>query len=195
MPKISWPPKQLPLSTSGNWDHWCVWQIHCFFFEWSYKETCWCVWRPQGALATPGSASGFTSICPWLWSGEMLPSYWPVCKIDLILPVFLVAFNVMTTITAYHLPLYQRYFRWWKKMVALQSDFTVVSAWHVCIYPHVWYRCLFLIAVTSNLNFIIMWIEVKSKESMLLVFLVCNYMHLIFSNNFCKLLKNYDIKI
>jgi len=80
-------------------------------------------------------------------------------------------------------------------MVALQSDFTVVSAWHVCIYPHVWYRCLFLIAVTSNLNFIIMWIEVKSKESMLLVFLVCNYMHLIFSNNFCKLLKNYDIKI
>jgi len=30
------------------------------------------------------------------------------CKFDLILPVlFLAAFNVLTTITAYHLPLYQ----------------------------------------------------------------------------------------
>ena len=29
MPKISWPPEQLPLSTSCNWDHWCVWQVHC----------------------------------------------------------------------------------------------------------------------------------------------------------------------
>jgi len=38
----------------------------------------------------------------------MLPAYWPVCKFDLILPVlFLAAFNVLTTITAYHLPLYQ----------------------------------------------------------------------------------------
>jgi len=59
-------------------------------------------------LATTESASGSTSVCPWLWSGEMLPAYWPVCKFDLILPVlFLVAFNVLTTITAYHLPLYQ----------------------------------------------------------------------------------------
>ena len=24
MPKIPWPPKQLPLSTCGHWDHWCV---------------------------------------------------------------------------------------------------------------------------------------------------------------------------
>jgi len=39
----------------------------------------------------------------------MLPAYWSVCKFDLILPVlFLAAFNVLTTITAYHLPLYQR---------------------------------------------------------------------------------------
>jgi len=37
----------------------------------------------------------------------MLPAYWPVCEFDLILPVlFLAAFNVLTTITAYHLPLY-----------------------------------------------------------------------------------------
>jgi len=39
---------------------------------------------------------------------ETLPAYWPVCKFDLILPVlFLVAFNVLTTIATYHLPLYQ----------------------------------------------------------------------------------------
>jgi len=38
----------------------------------------------------------------------MLPAYWLACKFDLILPVlFLAAFNVLTTITAYHLPLYQ----------------------------------------------------------------------------------------
>jgi len=38
----------------------------------------------------------------------MLPAYWPVCKFDLILPVlYLVVFNVLTTTTAYHLPLYQ----------------------------------------------------------------------------------------
>ena len=50
-----------------------------------------------------------TSVCPWLWSGEMLPAYWPVCEFDLTLHVlFLVAaFNVLITITAYHLPLYQ----------------------------------------------------------------------------------------
>jgi len=60
-------------------------------------------------LATPGNASGSTSVCPWLWSGEMLPVYWPVCEFDLTLRVlFLVAvFNVLITITAYHLPLYQ----------------------------------------------------------------------------------------
>ena len=59
-------------------------------------------------LATPGSASGSTSVCPWLWPREMVPAYWPVCKFDDILPVLiLVAFNILTTITAYHLPPYR----------------------------------------------------------------------------------------
>jgi len=45
--------------SNGNWDHWCVWQAHCPFFEWFYKETCWCVWRPQGApVAPPASVPG-----------------------------------------------------------------------------------------------------------------------------------------
>ena len=70
----------------------------------------WVVFRRNllMCLATPGSTSGSTSVCPWLWPGEMLPAYWPVCKFDLILPVlFLAAFTVLTTITAYHLSLYQ----------------------------------------------------------------------------------------
>jgi len=51
---------------------------------------------------------GSTSVCPWLWPGAMLPAYWLVYKFDLILPViFPAVFNVLTTITAYHLPLYQ----------------------------------------------------------------------------------------
>jgi len=59
-------------------------------------------------LASPGSTSGSTRICPWPWSGETLPAYWRVCKLDLILPVpFLVALNVLTTIAACHLPLYR----------------------------------------------------------------------------------------
>jgi len=38
----------------------------------------------------------------------MLAAYWPVWLFDLILPVlFIAAFNVLITITAYHLPLYQ----------------------------------------------------------------------------------------
>ena len=59
-------------------------------------------------LVISGSASGSTSVCPWRWSGEMLPAYWPVCEFDLTLRVlFLVAaFNVLITITAYHLPPY-----------------------------------------------------------------------------------------
>ena len=52
--------------------------------------------------------SGSNSVCPWLWPREMLPAYWPVCKFDLTLPVlFLAAFNVLTTFTAYHLSLYR----------------------------------------------------------------------------------------
>jgi len=35
------------------------------------------------SLATPGSASGSTRVCPYLWSGEMLPAYWLVCEFDL----------------------------------------------------------------------------------------------------------------
>ena len=63
MPKISWPPKQLPLTTSGNWDHWCVWQVHYPFSEQSCEETCRCVWRPQGmpvapAASVPGCGQG-----------------------------------------------------------------------------------------------------------------------------------------
>jgi len=60
MPKISWPAKQLSLTTSSNWDHWCVWQVHCPFFEWSCEETCWRVWWPQGVpVAPPASVPGF----------------------------------------------------------------------------------------------------------------------------------------
>ena len=99
--KIPWPPNKLPLSTSGNGDHWCVWEVHCPFFEWSYKETCWCVWRPRerqwlhqrmSLAAASGNAASILA-CVQVWSN---------------LPVlFLAAVNVLTTITAYHLPLYQ----------------------------------------------------------------------------------------
>ena len=61
-------------------------------------------------LVTPWSAtaSGSTNACLWLWSGETLPAYWPVCKFDLTLSVlFLVAFNILTSIAACHLPLCQ----------------------------------------------------------------------------------------
>jgi len=95
--KISRPPKQLPLSTSGNSR-----PLVCMA---SPLPLFWVVlWRNLlRCLVTPGSSSGSTSVCPWLWPGEMLPVYWPVCKFDLISPVlFLAAFNVLTTITAYH---------------------------------------------------------------------------------------------
>jgi len=39
-------------------------------------------------LATPGSAGA----CPWLWSEETLPAYWPVCKFDLISVLFFSCF-------------------------------------------------------------------------------------------------------
>jgi len=71
------------------------------FFEWFAK-------KHVDVSGDPGSASGSTSVCPWLWSGETLPAYWPVCKFDLILPVLLlVTFNVLTTTAACHLPLNQ----------------------------------------------------------------------------------------
>jgi len=92
--------------TSSNWDHWCVWQVHCPLFEWSCKETCWCVCRPQG---TPVAPPGLSLAQPMaVVNGNAASIYWPVCKFDLILPVpFLVAFVVLTTITACHLPLYR----------------------------------------------------------------------------------------
>jgi len=86
------------------------WQLRPLVCMASPLPLFWVVFRRNllMCLATPGSASGSTSVCPWLWPGEMLPAYWPVCKFDLILPVlFLAAFNVLTTITTYHLPLYQ----------------------------------------------------------------------------------------
>jgi len=49
-------------------------------FWWPCKETCLC-------LVIPGSDSGSTSACPWLWSKGILPAYWPVCKFDLILAI------------------------------------------------------------------------------------------------------------
>jgi len=59
------------------------------------------------SLVTPGSASCSASASPWLWSEETLPKYWPVCNFALILSVlFLVAFDVLTSIAPCHLPLY-----------------------------------------------------------------------------------------
>jgi len=53
----------------------------------------------------PGSDSGFTSACPWLWSEETLPAYWLVCKFDLILAIF----NALTSVPARHLPLFNEW--------------------------------------------------------------------------------------
>ena len=51
---------------------------------------------------TPGSDSGSTSACPWLWSEGTLTAYsWPVCKFDLILAIL----SVSTSVAACHLPL------------------------------------------------------------------------------------------
>jgi len=59
MPKIPWPPKQLPLSTSCNWDHWCVWQLHHPLFWMATQRTCWYVWWLQGApVVSPAPVPG-----------------------------------------------------------------------------------------------------------------------------------------
>jgi len=52
----------------------------------------------------------------------MLVAYWPVCEFDLTLRVLFLeaAFNVLITITAYHLPLYQ--------CVAIAFQILVLSA-------------------------------------------------------------------
>ena len=53
IPKISWPPKQLPLSTSGYGDHWWHGKSTAHFLSCLAKETCWHVWWPQGAPVAP----------------------------------------------------------------------------------------------------------------------------------------------
>ena len=99
---ISWPPKQLRLSTSDNWDHWCVWHVQCPFLSGLAKKLVDVSGDPREHHC------GSTNVFPWLGPGETLPAYWPVCRFDLILPFpFLVAFNVLTTIAACHLPLYE----------------------------------------------------------------------------------------
>jgi len=50
----------------------------------------------------PGSDSGCTSACPWLWSEGTVPVYWPVCKFDLIFATL----SVLTNVAARHLPLF-----------------------------------------------------------------------------------------
>ena len=110
MPTIPWPPKHLPLSTSGNWDHWCMSSpLVCMA---SLLPLFWVVLQRNLLmyLLPQGVTRGFTSTSPQLWSGEPLPAYWPVCRFDLILSlsvIFLVAFNVLTSITTCHLPLSQ----------------------------------------------------------------------------------------
>ena len=77
MPKISWPPKQLPLSTSGNWDLWCVWQVHCPFLSGLSKklvdvsgdprEHQWLHQRLSVAVAKENAASIGLSFASLIW--------------------------------------------------------------------------------------------------------------------------------
>ena len=110
-------------------------------------------------LVIPGSASGSTSVCPWLWPGEMLPAYWSVCKFDLILPVlFLAAFNVLTTITAYHLPLYQRV-AIALRILVLSVRFIVPSAvqWYLAHWLNILSIAWFMMRVQGGVVFNIAW--------------------------------------
>jgi len=76
MPKISWPPKPLSLTTSGNWDHWCVWQVHCPFLSGLAKklvdvsgdprEYQWLHQRLSLAVFKGNAASILA--CVWVWS-------------------------------------------------------------------------------------------------------------------------------
>ena len=108
---VLWPQNAKNIMTSKAIITYNQWQLRPLVCMASPLPLFWVVLQRNllMCLATAGSASGSTSVCPWLWSGEMLPAYWPVCKFDLTLRVlFLVAaFNVLITITAYHLPLYQ----------------------------------------------------------------------------------------
>ena len=82
MPKIRRPPWQLPLSTSHNSIHWCIYGKFTAPFLSGLARNL------LTSLVTPRSDSGSTSTCLWLWSYRMLPaySYWPVW-FDLILVV------------------------------------------------------------------------------------------------------------
>ena len=69
----------------------------------------WVVFRRSllMCLVTPGSTSGFTSVCPWLWPGlrEMLLALACVqvwSDFTCFFSGLVAAFNVLTTITAYH---------------------------------------------------------------------------------------------
>jgi len=53
-------------------------------------------------LGNPGSNSGSTSACPCLYSEEILLTYWPVCKFDLISTIP----SVLISVAACHLPLF-----------------------------------------------------------------------------------------
>jgi len=87
IPKMSWTPKQLPLSAICNWATGVYVKSTVPFWVASQRKLLMC-------LVTPRSASGSTSACHWLWSKETLPAYWPVWKFYLILSVlFLVAWS------------------------------------------------------------------------------------------------------
>jgi len=113
---VLWPQKLRPQNAKNIMTFKAIttynqWQLRPLVCMASPPPLFWVVLR-RGllmCLVTPGSANGSTSVCFWLWSRETLPAYWTVCEFDLTLRViFLVAaFNVLITITAYHLPLYQ----------------------------------------------------------------------------------------
>ena len=65
------------------------WQLRPLVCMASPLPPFWVIFRRNllMCLVTPGITSGSTSVCPWLWPREMLPTYWPVCKFDLIFPV------------------------------------------------------------------------------------------------------------
>ena len=103
MPKIPWTPKQFTIFNQL--------QLRPLVYMASPLPLFWVASQRNLliCLVTPGSTSGSTSTCPWLQSKETLPADWPVCKFDLILYVLfiLVAFSILASIAACHLPLYQ----------------------------------------------------------------------------------------
>ena len=100
MSKILWPQRQIPLPTSCNWNHWCVWKEHPLFWVASKKLV---------------NISGDPRESQWLQQRlslavirGTLQEYWLVCNFVLILSVlYLVAFDALIRIVACHLPLSQ----------------------------------------------------------------------------------------